>query len=318
MDTISPDAISEMILTAIKAYDAKRPRSIQSREGRLGPSDLGFCHQKAALTMRGVPQSDSKSIWPAVVGTAVGESVERAIKDMFPDWLVGAVDGVRVTYTMSNGAEISGTPDIIAPDLNAVLDNKTKDGFEMVKRYGDSLNYKFQRHAYVRGAVAAGLLDGSKPLFVGNVYLDRSGKVERPYVTFEPVDDSLDDQIAAWVDDVTYAVLHDQDAERDIASEVCERICEFFTVCRGNLPMQDGEIIRDAEVSTALEMYVEGQEMAKRAKLLQEQAKAVLDGINGTDGKYQVRWTYINESTVPSFTRAASQRISVTRLRGAR
>lgn len=320
MATKAPTAaeVSEMVRVAIRSYDAKRPRSIQSREGRLGPSDLGFCRAKAALMVRGIAPTDSKSLWPAHVGTAVGEWVEKAIKDTFPHWIVGSVDEVDVTYTMTNGSEVTGRPDIIATDLNAVLDLKTKDGLEVVRRYDDSLNYKFQRHAYLRGAVAAGLLDPTKPLYVGNVYLDRSGKDEQPYVTLEPVDDSLDDQIAGWVDDVIYARLHDEEAERDVASEVCERICEFFTVCRGNLPSQESEVIRDPEVSAALVLYVEATEAEKKAKRDKEAAKSVLDGINGTDGTYQVRWTYINESTVPSFTRAASQRISVTKLRGAR
>lgn len=308
-----PDTISTLVKTAVKAYDADRPRSIQAREGVIGPSDLGFCKQKALLTLKGVPYSDARSIWPAVVGTAVGEFVEASLKAMFPTWIVGSVDQVRLPYTMRNGATVEGTGDVIVPEYNGVFDLKTKDGLKLVKRQPPSRNYRYQRHAYVMGAVAKGLIDPSKPMYVGNIYLDRSGADEDPYVQVEEVDPTLDDEITAWVDDVIYARLHNEDAEREIPAGVCERICEFFTVCRGALPVSDEmEVFEDADTLDAIEAYVEGRAAAKEAEALKEEAGNVLRGLNGIGAGHQVRTTYIP----PSASKAESYRLEVTPLRG--
>ncbi|MGV0949379.1 MAG: hypothetical protein ACOYB3_01815 [Azonexus sp.] len=306
-----PEMMSSLIHAAITSYDSKRPRSVQSNEGILGPSDLGFCQQKALLTLKGTPRSDSKSIWPAVIGTAVGAYVEQSIKDTFPDWLVGAVDGIRVTYTMKNGATISGTPDVIIPSMNCVVDLKTKDGFEWEQRNGSSRNHKFQRHAYVRGAVEAGILDGTKPLYVGNVFLDRSGGVEMPFVEIELVDDMLDDEIAAWVDDVMYARVNNEDASRDVAPSICARICEFYTVCRGGLPMRDSDVYTDPEIVTAANMYVEGREMATQGEKQRKAAGKVLAGLNGVADGWQIRTTDVDATDVPGFFRRGYTKVEV-------
>jgi hypothetical protein len=65
---------SEMqaILAAdIRAYGENSPRTRQSREGVLGPSDIGFCRQKATLTTKGIQPTDEVSIAAAQIGTAV-------------------------------------------------------------------------------------------------------------------------------------------------------------------------------------------------------------------------------------------------------
>jgi hypothetical protein len=312
-----PETVSTLIKSAIETFDAKRPRSIQSREGILGPSDLGFCRQKALLTLRGVPYSDSKSMWPAVIGTAVGEWVEAAVKDTFPQWYVGSIDNIRVTYDMANGASISGTPDIVATDFNAILDLKTKDGFEWEKRSGTSQNYRYQRHAYARGAIAAGLLDGSKPVYVGNVYLDRSGKDPIPYVTIEILDETLDDEIASWVDDVIYAHVNNEDANRDIAAPVCEKICEHFTACRGALPVSDDmSVFSDGHILQAIDMYVESRDMAKKYEAQRRAAAKELLGLNGIGGGFQVRTTHVNASTVAESYRQGYDKVDVVEVRG--
>jgi hypothetical protein len=309
----TPETVAALVKSAVMSYDANRPRSIQAREGVIGPSDLGFCKQKALLTLRGVPYSDSRSIWPAVVGTAVGEFVEAALKQMFPHWIVGSIDGVRLGYELGNGAVVTGTGDVIAPDFNAAFDLKTKDGLILVKRKPPTRNYRYQRHAYVRGAVQAGLLDPDKPLYVGNIYLDRSGKDDDPYVQLEEVDPTLDDEITAWVDDVIYARLHNEDAEREVAPAVCEKICEFFTVCRGTLPVSDGlEVFEDEETLDALEVYITSRETGKVMKAQMEEAAGYLRGKNGIGHGHQVRTTFIPATN----SKAEHDRLEVTPIRG--
>lgn len=307
--------MSELALSAIKRYDAKRPRSIQSREGLLGPSDMGFCANKAALTTKGVPDSDSKSTWPAMLGTAIGEWCEAGMKEAFPDWIVGTVDQVRVEHTFPCGAVVGGTPDLIMPSWNAIYDDKTKDGFEWVKREPWSRNHLWQVSTYVLGAIDAGILDPTKPITMGLVFWDRSGEIEQPYVVSRLFDPSVEDEIDYWITEVIDAVKHGTDAEREIPAPLCERICEKFTACRGQLPDADGDLIVDPELIGAMKMYLEGQEMTKEAKRLTSQAKTMLDGVSGIGEGIQVRWTRVNGSTVPSFERTGYDKIDVRRVR---
>jgi len=307
----TPEGLSALIHAAIFTFDAKRPRSIQSREGIIGPSDLGWCRQKTVLTIKGTPQSDSKSVWAAVIGTALGEYVEKSIKDTFPTWLVGSIDSIRVTYTSLNGDEISGTPDVVVPEFNLVADLKSKDGFEWEQRKGSSTSNKYQRHAYAKGLVAAGILDGSRPVFVANVYIDRSGNIEMPLSEVQEMDFGLDDEITQWVEDVKYAVLHNEDASRDIAAPICQKICEFYTVCRGGLPMSDSDVYTDPDILNAVTMYVEGREMAKEGESQRKAAAKFLSGINGVADGWQIRSTEVDATDVPGFYRRGYTKVDV-------
>jgi hypothetical protein len=56
----------------------------------------------------------------------------------------------------------------------------------------------------------------SKPVWVGNIYFDRSGKEPKPMVFIEEMDPMLTDEIDSWVQDVIYAVKNNEDASRDI------------------------------------------------------------------------------------------------------
>jgi hypothetical protein len=305
--------LGPLLSAALKAYGEGSERSVQSAEGRIGPSDLGFCRQKAALMTRGVEQSDSKSIAAAQIGTAIHVYAAEAFRAMFPGWVI---DNKRVTARFPSGVEVSGTPDLIAPDFNALIDVKTVDGFEWVRRMGVSTNHKFQRHTYALGAIAAGLLDEDEPIYVGNLYIDRSGKEPEPLLVIEEMDWTLTAEIEDWISDVTYAVKNSEDASRDIAAPVCEKICEFFTVCRGGLPVSEGgESIDDEERIEALRMYVEARDLEKVSAQRKREAQARLVDTNGTanvDGKmFQIRWTSIGPSSVEAFEKAGYMRMDV-------
>lgn len=307
--------IQGLISNALRSYMDGSARSVQASEGILGPSDIGFCRQKASLMTKGVPATDAPPKWAAAVGTAIHNYVEAAIKEAHPDWLVGSIDGVRVTATLPSGAEISGHPDVVVPASNAVLDIKTVDGFQWVKREGTSLQHKYQRHLYAMGLIQAGILDDSKTILVGNIYFDRSGKEAEPLVIVEEMDHTLTPEIDSWVQDVIYSVKNEEDASRDVAAAVCERICSHFTACRGQLETQDSEFIQDADLLSAVEMYVEGREMKKEAEAMQKAAQAILDGVNGSTGTYQVRWVDVQPTTVESFEKAAYRRMDIRKVR---
>lgn len=304
------------IQAALTSFMDNSPRSMQADEGRLGPSDIGFCRQKAALMVKGVEPTDSTPKWAAAVGTAVHNYVEAAIKGMFPDWLLGSIDNLTVTATLPSGAQISGHPDIVIPSANTVLDIKTVDGFQWVKREGTSQNHKFQRHLYALGCVQAGLFDKTKPVYVGNVYFDRSGKEATPLTIVEELDPMLTDEIDAWVTDVIYAVKNGEDASRDIPAAVCERICSHFTACRGALDTHEGgEPITDPELIAAVDMYTEARNMEKTAKQMKEEASTMLAGVNGSTGDWQVRWVEVQPSRVEAFDKQGYARLDIRKAR---
>ena len=291
-------------------------RSIQSSDGIIGPSDVGFCRQKAVLMTKGVPQSDVTPKWAAAVGTAIHNYVEEALKASHPDWLVGSIDKLRVTAKFDSGIEISGHPDIVVQASNAILDIKTVDGFEWVKRQGTSIQHKYQRHIYALGAIQGGLLDPDKEVFVGNIYFDRSGKIPDPYVIIEPFDNSLTGEIDNWIQDVIYAVKNNEDASRDVPSAVCEKICSHFTACRGAMEESDEtEFINNPELLSAVDMYIEGRDLAKQAEGMKKEAQTRLIGISGSTGEWQIRWVEVSAGRVEAFDKVAYSRMDVRRVR---
>lgn len=308
--------IEASLAKAFSDYDYQSARSQQSRDGILGPSDIGFCRQRAALVTIGTEPTDKVSTAAAQIGTAIHNYAEAAIKRAFPDWILGSIDGTRVTASLPSGVAIGGTPDIIAPDLNAIIDIKTVDGFAWIKREGTSQNHKYQRHLYALGAIQNGLLDDSKDVYVGNWYIDRSGKEPTPLLLLEPMDHTLTNEIDSWAQDVIYAVKQGEDAARDVAPAVCERICQFFTACRGALDVLDGtERITDPTLLSAVDMYVEGRDLEKQAAAMKKEAQQVLLNVNGTTSDYQVRWVEVQPTKVEAFDKTGYMRMDVRKLR---
>lgn len=306
----------EQIRTALDNYDRSATRTMQSREGILGPSDIGFCRQKAVLVTRQVTPTDEVSHWAANVGTAIHNYVEAALKATHPDWLMGSIDNITVTAELPSGAKISGHPDIVIPHENTVLDIKTVDGFEWVRRNGTSDSHKYQRHLYALGCEQAGLFDTDNKTYVGNVYFDRSGKEKDFLIVIDEYDPLLTREIDSWVSDVIYAVRHGEDSARDVAAAVCQRICEFFTVCRGGLAVNDGgDVITDEYLLSAIDMYVEGRDRENEGKRMKSEAKDRLQGVNGASPTHQVRWVTVNPAQVAAFERPASTRLDVVKLK---
>jgi len=75
------DKIQALISDALDTYMGNSSRSKQSADGILGPSDIGFCRNKAALMTKGVAATDNPPKWAAAVGTAIHNYVEAAIKE---------------------------------------------------------------------------------------------------------------------------------------------------------------------------------------------------------------------------------------------
>ena len=305
------------IMSALDFNNSTDDRTLQSREGRLGPSDIGFCRNKAVLVTRQVKPTDEKSMWAANVGTAIHNYVEAALKKSHPDWLMGSIDKTVVEAELPSGVRIGGHPDILIPEYNMVIDIKTVDGFGWTKKNGPSLSHRYQRHLYAMGAMQQDILQ-PEGLMVGNLYFDRSGKEKVPLLFIEPYEDHLTFEIDNWIGDVIYAVENGEDSARDVAAPQCAQICEFFTICRGGtLPSNESQLIEGPDQIKAIDMHVEALRLEKEAKELKGAAREILDGINGTDGRYQVRWVTVNGYEYPAGSRASSVRLDIKPVKNA-
>jgi len=312
--------VTNRLVDGLTTYDANRDRSRQSAEGRLGMSDLGFCRNKALLKLTGAPTDEPDEPetgpevpnWPANVGTAVHSWIDEAFRDE-TDVLIGEQIG-RVTAEF-DAASISGTPDLVLPEYNLLLDVKTKNRIEPARREGHSQNWVFQRHAYALGCVAKGLLRDDGTLLVGNAVFDRSGKDKRPWVQIVSFDPTLTAQVNMWIEDVLYAYEHNEEAMKDVPVGMCPHVCDFFTTCRGGVmeDTHDPTLITNPEEVNAVQMYLEGQKLAREGKNLQSIAKPILTGVNGaTPDGVQVRWTRVQ---APEFTRSAYDKIEVRKIK---
>ena len=137
--------IAALVDIAVRSGVENEPRTQQSRAGLIGPSDIGFCRYMAALTVKEVQPTDSTDPWAATIGVAIHNHIERFLEQAYGDtWLI---EKQKVTATLPRtGAQITGTPDLIIPEYNLVLDAKTVDGLRKVQHYGPSQSHQYQRH----------------------------------------------------------------------------------------------------------------------------------------------------------------------------
>ena len=296
----------------LHVWDQQRDRS---KQAQIGPSEVGFCRQKTALKIKEVTKSDSKPSPAARIGTAVHADLAVSRKALFPHLLIETKLSIVLNIPGYGMLTIVGHADEIDPTEPSVTDWKTVDGFDWVQRSGASKSHKFQRWLYALGAIQAGLVS-DEGLVIRNVYIDRSGHEDGVHVEQELFDYMLQDEIIEWLSDVFYAVEHKEDASRDVVAPVCQAIgCEFFTVCRGGLPSTESDVYTDPDIVEAVQMYVEGREMATEGEKQRKAASKMLSGLNGVAAGFQVRTTHVNETDVPGFFRRGYDKVDIIPVR---
>lgn len=288
------DLLADLVAAGVKASGESTPRSQQSAAGLIGPSSIGFCRHKALLMMRGVPESDSLDVWPMQVGTWMHTGLREAKAEYFPNW----IQDQKVTCTLPSGYEISGTPDTVVPEYNAVIDDKSKDGLERVRKEGQSQSDIFQLTIYALALIQEGTLDATKPLWLVNMYWDRSGREKRPETYSTLFTDELVAMVDSWIGDIVYANLNGVDAERDQEPPLCKRICSHYTACWGNLPTkEEPQVISSQPLVDAAELVYEGRQLEKRGKRMVDEGKDSLRDIEGVTAEHQIRWVHVNSKT---------------------
>lgn len=327
---------ANMVYSAIQNASNGTERSAQQQDYRLGMSNLGHCRQYAALMTKQVAFSDVTDKTAAFIGTVLGRAIEDQLQTEHPDWIF-QTDGF---FKLPSGGGVPGHPDIVIPasagasldefmasvqeataedgsvDMTkirfpqGVWDLKSKDQLDTVREYGQTQQQRFQLTGYASAMIDAGELDGDEPIWLMDVYFDRSGRVHEAYAIGHWYDPKAVDEIDEWVNDVKYAVVHNEDAARDMPRDWCWSWCEYATVCRGNDTDVEG-LVDDPEFLAAVDMSRRATDLSREAKRLSASAKKVLEGRSGSTGKYIVRWIDIGESTV-NYVRAGYKKLSIT------
>lgn len=292
---------------AIQAAADNTDRAQQQREFVLGVSNLGHCRQHAVLTIRQTPPSDVRDKTAAFIGRVLGDAIEKQMKIMHPDWVFQSA----VTLQFKSGGAVDGHFDCVIPatagvtpeeaergegHVQGVWDFKSKDKLEIVKRIGMTQQQRYQLMGYADAAIDEGLLDPTKPIWIQDIYFDRSGATDECYaIGFWYNKDDLQ-EIDDWVGDVIYAAAHGEDGSRDMPREFCWKYCEYATICRGNDTDVEG-LITDPEMKAAVDMYREGHDLVLEGDKLKKQAKlSIPAGLAGSTGRNNIRWIHVNES----------------------
>jgi hypothetical protein len=311
--TTDEQQMAEEFYAACQSATNGSARSIQASGHRVGVSDLGHCSERVRRSLNGEtePVTDKTA---AFIGTALGDHVEAAFMDMFPNMI--RQSEVAITLYGDTGTYVLiGHPDLIDP-RGRLIDVKTVRGLEKVRRSGPSQQQQFQRHMYAKAAYLAGMFAPEVTLdqvSVSNVWFDRAGDEPEPYVHAEPYDERVVEAATQWLDDVVYAYQHGEEARKEPPIAMCAKTCGFYLECRAGRGGPQG-LIEDLDTLTAIQMHQEALALEREARRLKDQAKAALQGVEGSTGAFTVRWTKVNGGHV-EYDRAAYMKLDIRPIR---
>ena len=302
----------ELLLSALRAGDAKRSRSTQVQ---IGPSELGGCRRKVWYRLNDQPETnDGELKLAAIMGTAIHTEIEKALSDN-PDVLLET----EVEY---NG--MKAHIDCFVPGTGDVIDWKTSK----VKNLGYFPTTQQRWQVQVYGYLLA--KNGHKVERVSLVAIARDGDERDVKVHTEPYNEAMALEALGWLSAVKEAAEAPA-PEKD--ASYCQFYCKFYDAsgqmgCVGlkkeRTPVSD-VIIADAEVDKNALLYLQLAAQIKELETQQDSLKASFEGLLGTTSSgIELSWTTVKgrESVdssevekllgfVPKKVGAESQRLSV-------
>jgi hypothetical protein len=262
--------------------DWERPRS---RQKGMGMSDLGGCRRQAGYRLHGQkPEKPSGSV-QAVIGTAVHDTVDIALKMMRDTGLIPA-DSVINEEVKFGG--LTGHPDLYVDGI--CRDTKTIGYDAQLANY--QLNGPPRRHLWQVMTYAAALIVTDRPVHIVQLdYLVRdSGK---SWLWEGPFDYDAVREAMQWLNSVRETPL--DWLARDYApdSAMCKS-CPFFGACwEGHVLDRDERSVLLVEDGDAVAWAVrleEARARLKDAKADESLAKGALDALRpNTEGRGEVQ-----------------------------
>lgn len=293
-------SLADEILEALKAHEESRPRT---QRVELGPSEIGGCREYIRNVMVGTPRQKPDE-WPtaAVMGTLIGAHIEDVMENA-----MGAVKEVLVQTTLPNGLIVEGHADVVLPHRNMVVDAKSKDRFDTVRREGASLENSVQISIYALGLVQAGVLTEGCTAHL--IYVDRSGNEQALHeivltwdqmlALIDVAMDRLDDVIQAQ-DDIDAGHLEGAAHLRDKTPPFCysKKVqCPYRDKCWKGSDWVPDKVIEDKETLHAVREFVKARTEGASADTVKSEMRERLRGVTGIspDG-WSVNWTGNPES----------------------
>jgi len=310
--TISKVDPKELLLTALKAGDAKRSRSTQVQ---IGPSEVGGCRRKVWYRLNDQPETNDNELkLAAIMGTAIHAEIEKALADN-PDVLIET----EVEY---NG--MKAHIDCFVPGTGDVIDWKTSKVRNL--SYFPSTQQRWQVQLY--GYLLAN--NGYAVNRVSLVAIARDGDERDVKVHTEDYDESIALEALGWLAAIKEA-KEPPSPEKDESS--CQSYCQFYDSsgemgCVGlkkeRIPVSN-VIIDDADIDKNALLYLQLAAQIKELETQQDSMKASLEGVLGTTNSgIEVSWTTVKGREtvdgvevekllgfVPKKVGAESQRLSV-------
>jgi len=298
----------QVLRGAIDSSMRDSPRSTYASENKIGVSDIGGCREYVRRTIIDEPFTDEQENYAAAfIGTAIGAFAEQAMVT------AGAKVDTQVAVTVVLNIRgyvlnLPGHPDLVGGDY--CVDFKTVDKLGVTRRTGPTTKQWFQVMLYTSALIAMGRLPADAWCLLA--FIDRSGSEPEPLVFARRFDRDVVREAEDWLDDVIYAVQHDEETSRDQPRSWCDACCPRVTACRGTDTDVTG-LIDDPIVIEAINVYREATASIKQLEKDKASAKSVLTNISGNTGEVVVRWTEVGPADIPATTRAGYRRLTFSK-----
>ena len=302
----------ELLLTALKAVDAKRSRSTQVQ---IGPSEVGGCRRKVWYRLNDQPETnDGELKLASIMGTAIHAEIERALADN--------KDVLIETEVEYNG--MKAHIDCFVPSTGDVIDWKTSKVRNLSYFPTNQQRWQVQLYGYLLAK------NGYAVNRVSLVAIARDGDERDVKVHTEDYNESIALEALGWLAAVREAA-EPPAPEKD--ASYCQFYCKYYDAsgqmgCVGlkkeRIPVSD-VIIADVDIDKNALLYLQLAGKIKELETQQDSLKASFEGIMGTTNSgIELSWTTVKgrESVdsdevekllgfVPKKVGAESQRLSV-------
>jgi CRISPR/Cas system-associated exonuclease Cas4 (RecB family) len=271
----------ELLLTALRAGDAKRSRSTQVQ---IGPSEVGGCRRKVWYRLNDQPETNDNELkLAAIMGTAIHAEIERALADN-PDVMIET----SVEY---NG--MKAHIDCFVPGTGDVIDWKTSKVRNLSYFPTNQQRWQVQLYGYLLAN------NGYAVNRVSLVAIARDGDERDVKVHTEDYNESIALEALGWlaaVKEAAEAPAPEKDAS------YCQFYCKFYDAsgqmgCVGlkkeRIVLSD-VVIEDTEVDTNALMYLQLDQQIKELEKKKDSLKESFEGATGvTASGIEISWTTV-------------------------
>lgn len=259
----------EQAVAGMRAFDASRPRSMQTA---VGWSEVGGCRSAIGFRLDGAFATDEPDTWAAQRGTAIHEYAEPILAKLFPG------------YRLELDTEYRGIPghaDLVGPA--DVVDLKTTSLASSKLWASDhSLLHpkRVQVHGYAAGLVNAGELPPDCTVRLLVIPVD--GTFADWWAYEEKFDRSLADEGADRLESVRQMLAAGEALPKDKPYAFCQAWCAFVSLCRDPADAYEMEEITDPELAAAVAAYGEANARYSAADKEKKRLAPLIRGLRGT------------------------------------